>query len=151
VLHVAIYRGFPETEALTALTIGLSHTHPSGGAHKELVLSMRDSDEAWALACGFTAYQLRESCAFACGETINFREKIAGSSSMSAFVVLHPIYMSIQDSVVDLGFREVHIMQLVPLYESERAWLAGGGDVKALLNAYPPSAFMDPQRKSFQQ
>ena len=42
-MHVAVYRGFPEPGALTGFTVGLSHFHPPGGAHKELTISMRDS------------------------------------------------------------------------------------------------------------
>jgi len=148
-MHVAIYRGFPESGAMSAFTMGLSHFHPPGGTYKELMISMRDTDEAWALACGFLACQLRDNCPFVCGDAINFRAQIADSSLMSAFVVVHPIHISSQDSLVDIGTKPVEIVQLVPLYESERAWLMAGGHLKTFLDAYPPSAFMDPQRKSF--
>jgi len=148
-MYVAIYRGFPEPEALTGFTFGLSHFHPPGGAHKELTISLRDTDERWALACGFVAFQLRERCSFGCGSTINFREPIARSSPMSAFVVVHPRHVSSRDSVVDLGVRQVELAQLVPLYERERAWLSAGGDLRALLEAYPGSASMNPRRNPF--
>jgi hypothetical protein len=148
-MFVAIYRGFPEPEAATGFTVGLSHFHPPGGAHKELTISMRDTDEVWALACGFLAFQLRERCRFECGDTINFREPIARSSSMSAFVVVHPRHVSSRDSVVDLGVRQVELAQLVPLYEQERAWLSAGGNLQVLLKAYPGSALMNPQRDPF--
>jgi hypothetical protein len=149
VMHVAIYHGFPERDTLTGFTVGLSHFHPPGGAHKELTISMRDSDDVWALACGYLAFQLRERCRFACGDTIDFRERIAPSSSMSAFVVVHPLYVPSRDTTVDLGVRQVEIMQLVPLHERERAWLSGGGDLKSLLRAYPGSAVMNPRREPF--
>jgi hypothetical protein len=148
-LYVAIYRRFPEPEALTGFTVGLSHFHPPGGGHKELTISMRDTDERWALARGFVAFQLRERCSFACGSTINFREPIARSSSMSAFVVVHPRHVSARDSVVDLGVRQVELAQLVPLYERERVWLSAGGDLRALLEAYPGSELMNPRRNPF--
>jgi hypothetical protein len=148
-VYVAIYRGFPEPEAVTGFTIGLSHFHPPGGAHKELTISMLDADDSWALACGFLAFQLRETCPFVCGDTVNFREPISKSSSMSAFVIVHPHHVSSRDSVIDLGFRQVEIAQLVPLYEQERAWLSGGGDLQALLKAYPHPAFMKPSREPF--
>src|SRR5262245_28171647 len=67
-MHVAIYRGFPEHEAVTGFTVGLSHFHPPGGGHKELTVSMHDSNDVWALACGFVAFQPRERCAFECGD-----------------------------------------------------------------------------------
>ena len=148
-MFVATYRGFPEPEAITGFTVGLSHFHPPGGAHKELTISVRDSDPVWALACGFLAFQLRERCAFHCGNTINFREQIAPASPMSAFVVVHPRHIAPQDAVVDLGVRQVEIVELVPLYEAERAWLSAGGDLQELLAAYPGSTLMDPNRKPF--
>jgi hypothetical protein len=147
-MYVAIYRGFPETEAVTGFTIGLSHFHPPGGAHKELTISMRDADEVWALACGFLAFQLRDRCPFVCGETINFREQIAKSSSMSAFVVINPRHVSAPDMSVDLSIRQIELMELVPLYEEERAWLNAGGDLKMFLRDCPASTAMNPQRKS---
>jgi hypothetical protein len=145
---VAIYRGYPEPEALTGFTVGLSHYHPPGGAHKELTISMRDTDDAWALACGFIAFQLRERCPFACGDTINFREQIAQSSSMSAFVILHPLHIPPPDTVVDLGIRQVELAQLVPLYEEERHWLNAGGELKEFLQNCPAAMSLDPRRPS---
>src|SRR5262249_23719355 len=122
-IYTAIYRDFPEPGAFTGFTVGLSHFHPPGGGHKELTISMRDTDDSWALACGFLAFQLRERCPFLCGETINFREQIAKSSTMSAFLVIHPRHIARPDTVVDLGVRRVELVELVPLYEEERAWL----------------------------
>lgn len=148
-MHVAIYRDFPEPGALTGFTVGLSHFHPPGGGHKELTISMRDTDDVWALACGYLAYQLRDRCPFACGDTINFREQIAPSSPMSAFACLHPLWFPGRDAAVDLGVRRVEVIQLVPLHEGERAWLIADGELGALLQAYPASALMDPGRTAF--
>ncbi|HZL87396.1 MAG TPA: suppressor of fused domain protein [Pirellulaceae bacterium] len=149
ILNVAIYRGFPERDALTGFTVGLSHLHPPGGAHKELTISMRDADDVWALACGFVALQFREECPFGCGTCINFREQIAPSSTMSAFLVEHPRYISPQDTIVDLGFRKIEIMQLVPLYPQEYAWLKEGGEPRMLLDANPGWSLMEPRRQPF--
>jgi hypothetical protein len=129
--------------------VGLSHSHPPGGAHKELTISMLDNDDRWALACGFVAFKLREQCPFVCGDTINFREPIAKSSSMSAFVIVHPLHLSAPDAVIDLGVRQVELAQLVPIYEEERAWLKAGGDLQTFLKAYAGAASMDPRRKPF--
>ena len=148
-MHVAVYRDFPEAGVLTGFTVGLSHFHPPGGAHKELTISMRDSDDVWALACGYLAFQLRERCRFGCGDTINFREQIAPASAMSAFVVVHPLWIPRRDTDVDLGVGRVEVVQLLPLYEQERAWLSAGGELRTLLQAYPSSALMDPGRKVF--
>ena len=147
--HVAIYRDFPEPGAVTGFTVGLSLFHPPGGGHKELTISMRDDDAVWALACGYLAFRLRENCTFACGDTINFRERIAPASAMSAFVVVHPLWVPGRDAVVDVGVRRVEVVQLVPLYESERAWLAADGELRALLRAFPGIALMDPVRAAF--
>jgi hypothetical protein len=146
-LHVAIYRGFPTPDALTGFTVGLSHFHPPGGAHKELTISMRDTDDRWALACAFTAFQLRERFAFVCGQTIDFRAQISESSAMSAFLVVHPRHLSPSDVVVDLGIRRVELVELVPLYEEERIWLNAGGDVSTFLEKCPSSLAMNPKRK----
>jgi hypothetical protein len=50
---------------------------------------------------------------------------------------------------VDLGARQVEIIQLVPLYEQERAWLNGGGDLQRFLDSFPGSALLNPRRKPF--
>jgi hypothetical protein len=110
---------------------------------------MLDTDDTWSLACGYLAFRLRERCPFACGDTINFREQISKSSSMSAFVVVHPRHLSAADAVVDLGIRQVEIAQLVPLYEEERQWLSAGGDLTRFLEACPGTALLDPRRKPF--
>jgi hypothetical protein len=149
-MHVAIYRGFPGPGALTGFTVGLSHFHPPGGAHKELTLSMLDTDDAWALACGFVAFQLRERCPFVVGDTINFRAQIAASSPMSAFAIIPPLHLSSQDSSVDLGVRQIELVQLVPLHDQERAWLSAGGDLRGFLDAFPAAALMNPRRKPFE-
>jgi len=148
-LHVAIYRDFPKPGVLTGFTVGLSLFHPPGGGHKELTISMRDADDVWALACGYLAFRLRNRCPFVCGDTVNFRERIAPSSAMSAFVAVHPQWIPGRDAVVDVGERQVEIVQLVPLFEQERAWLASGGELRALLRAFPGSALMDPGREPF--
>ena len=146
-LYVAIYCGFPEAETITGFTIGLSHFHPPGGAHKELTISMRDTDDAWVLACGFLAFQLRERCSFACGDTINFRDRIAKSSAMSSFVAIHPRHVFGTDAAIDLGVRNVELVQLLPLYEDEREWLHAGGDLEAFLRICTGAVSMDPCRK----
>jgi hypothetical protein len=110
---------------------------------------MHDTDDRWALACGFVAFKLRKSCSFACGDTINFREPMSNSSPMSAFVVVHPRHISSRDAVVDLGVRQVELVQLLPLYEQERAWLRAGGDLEAFLRVYPGSGLLNPRRKPF--
>src|SRR5262249_35637865 len=117
--------------------------------HKELTISMCDSDPAWAFACGYLAFQLRERCLFVCGDTINFRERISSSSPMSASVVVHPLHIASPDCSVDLGTRQGELAQLVPLHEQERVWLGGGGDLQVFLKAFPGSSLMNPKREPF--
>jgi Suppressor of fused protein (SUFU) len=150
-IHVAIYRGFPEPDGTTGFTVGLSHFHPPNGSHKELTISMRDTDIAWALACGMVAFQLRERCPFSCGDTINFREPIAKSSALSAFMILHPRNIATADTVIDLGRRTVEIVQLVPIYEEEQSWLRNGGNLTKFLKDHPAGHWMEPQRKLLAQ
>ena len=148
-VHVATYFKFPVDAALTGFTMGLSHSNPPGGSHKELMISMLDTDDSWALACGFLAFQLRERCPFLCGETINFKDQISPSSRMSAFVVVHPLHISAGDCIVDIGICNVELMQLIPLYEQERSWLRAGGDLELFLNEYGALEIMNPNRKEF--
>ena len=110
---------------------------------------MRDSDDAWALACGFVAFHLRESSPFNCGDTVDFKERIAKSSAMSAFLVVHPLHIKSKDALVDLGVRKVEIVQLLPIYQGEMTWLRAEGNVKTFLEALPTAVGMDPQRKAF--
>ncbi len=149
VMHMAVYDGFPEPGAITGFTLGLSHFHPPEGGHKELTISMRSADHAWALACGFMAYQLRERCPFICGDTINFHEQISESSRMNGFLITHPMRIPVADTRIDLGIRQIDLVELVPLYEEERLWLLRGGAPHSLLQAYPHSALLDPQRAPF--
>jgi Suppressor of fused protein (SUFU) len=146
---VAIYPDYREPDVLTGFTVGLSHFHPPGGCHKELVISMRDKDDRWALACGFTAFQLREHFRFHCGETIDFRAQIATSSTMSAFAVVHPLFINAQDRTLDLGIRQVELVQLVPVYEEERKWVSATRDLQRFLSAFSTSEILDPVRKPF--
>ena len=148
-MHVATYSGFPDDTALTGFTVGLSHYRPPSGSHTELTISMLDTNDVWALACGFIAFQLRERCPFICGETINFKEQISPTSRMSAFVAVHPQHISKNDWIVDIGNRTVELMQLIPLYEQERSWLSAGGDLQLFLNAFGRSEMMNPSRHEF--
>lgn len=148
-MDVVIYQGYPTPDAITGFTTGLSHFHPPGGAHKELTISMRSSDNGWAVTCGHLALELRESCTFTCGDRINLGEPIVKSSPMSSFVVVHPLHITPQDSFIDLGIRQIELIQLVPIYKEESLWLSSGGELKLLLEALSGDVSMDPQRKAF--
>jgi hypothetical protein len=152
-LFAAIHRGFPRSNGITGFTVGLSHVHSpvtEGHAHRELVIAMTDDDPAWACAVAFVAYQLRGKCGFDHGDAINFREQIASKSRMAAFLVVRPTLLGIADSNIDLGARTIALRQLVPLYESERAWLMSGGDEASFLQRFSQDELMDPRRPEFQ-
>ncbi len=147
-IFAAIYCGYPTANAITGFTVGLSHFHPTGGGHKELVISMFDSDDSWALACGYLAYQLRERCPFICGDTIDFGEPVNSSTSMSAFLAVHPRQLTPSNAVVHLGVRKVELVELIPLYKEEYDWINSGGSVDSFLKDCPTSVSMNPTRKS---
>ena len=133
--------------------MGLSNIHSptsDGPPHRELFIAMTDTDEAWALAVGFLASQLQGRCGFGCGDVINFREEMAPSSRMTAFLVTKPSLLSPAGSEVDQGFRQVAIRQLVPLYEAERAWLLSCGADSQFLGQFSLPQLMDPCRAIFQ-
>lgn len=151
-LFAAIHRGFPKANRVTGFTVGLSNVHSpvsEGHPHRELVISMADNDSAWALAVAFTAYQLRGRCGFDAGDTINFKEEIAPSSRMTAFLVVRPMVLNAADAEVDLGVRTVGIRQLVPLYEQERAWLMSGGEEQSFLKHFSADDLLNPRRPAF--
>ncbi|HEX4331150.1 MAG TPA: suppressor of fused domain protein [Usitatibacter sp.] len=145
-INLAIYRGFPSDGAFTAFTVGLSHCHPPGGSHQELTISMQDDDDIWALAMGVVAHRLREQSAFNCGDTINFGEAISGGSSMSAFVVSHPTLISAAECEIDIGVRKIRLVELIPIFQQEREWLAKGGSLQRMLNDRPRALLMNPNR-----
>jgi hypothetical protein len=151
-LSAAVYDGFPGKGALTGFTVGLSHAHSpasEGHPHRELVVHMADQDPAWAFAVAFLAYQLQGRCGFDVGDALNFKEQIAASSAMTAFLVIHPRVLAPADTVVDLGIRSVSIRQLLPLYEEERAWLMDGGDEAQLLARFSGHDLINPRRPVF--
>ena len=152
-VFVSVHRGFPEPDSICGFTMGLSNVHSptsDGPPHRELFIAMTDTREDWAFAVAFLAHQLQGRCGFTTGDVINFREEIAESSRMTGFLVTPAALLGADDADVDQGFRQVAIRQLVPLYESERAWLLDGGDDSAFLGRFSPSQLMDPHRPVFQ-
>lgn len=130
-ITVIIYRDLPEPGMLTALTYGLSlGTHPAwGNARPELCLTLRTEDDRWALAMGSLAAQLRGTCPFAYGDTIDFGGPVADGSAMSAFVVFAPGALAREDFLgLDLGDGDVvDLVGLHPIHASERAAIRADG------------------------
>lgn len=147
-ISVAVYSDSPEPGVFTAFTVGLSHAHPPEGAHRELVIRMRAGDDiSWALACGFIADQLRDRAAFNCRDTINFHETISPVSEMNGFVVTHPMFLETGEMSVEIGVREVELVQLVPIFESERLWIRDGGSLEEFLRGLSNLNWMNPLRR----
>ncbi|MFJ1756378.1 suppressor of fused domain protein [Kitasatospora sp. NPDC088134] len=121
---------------LTAFTYGLSaaeHPDRPDGA-PELCLSVNSTDVIWAHAVGHLAEQLRGTCPFVHGSTINFGERIAPGSEMTAFCVLEPPHLDRADRLgIDVGppGHEGHdlidIRGLQPIHEIERQFIAEHG------------------------
>ena len=148
-MFAAVYRNVPRSGALTAFTFGLSHFHPPGidaPVHRELVLSVQSRDIAWAMAAGFIAYQLREKCAFECGDTINFVEKISKKSRMSAFLIHHAHFIAPEARLIHLGERDIEIVQITPIFDEERRWFLSGGSSADFFAHFSALDLMAPDR-----
>jgi Suppressor of fused protein (SUFU) len=129
-----IYPDQPEDGLLTAFTYGLSLTdHPDWklGA-PELVLCVGSRDFAWGWAIPEVAARLRGQCPFCIGDTINFRERIADESAVSAFFVL-PTVLDREAATINLPDRPVHIVGMYSIY---------GGEID-LIRRTGPAAFWD--------
>jgi hypothetical protein len=118
-----VYENIPEPGYITGLTYGLSLcSHPEWKyGRPELCLSVQSEDISWGQVPGFIANRLREKCPFCYGETINFKEKIADDSEMSAFFVFAPSIIDKNDYLdIDIGLDyKINIAGLYPIYESE--------------------------------
>jgi len=145
-MDLVIYRGFPSAHAFTAFTIELSRFHLPGGSYLELTISMQDTDDIWALAMATVANRIKDQCSFHCGDTIDFGCHISSGSSMSAFVVSHPAHVSEEQRTIAIGDRSVELMELVPIYQEERAWLRGDGTLQGFLGKSPRESLMNPRR-----
>lgn len=121
---VLSYRDVPEPGLLTAVTYGLSLAEHSEWrcSKPELCICVQSSDESWAWAVGHIAEQLRGSCPFSYGDTVNFGERISPESEMTAFVMFAPHVLDPQDyRAVDVGDRlPVSITGCYPIHDSER-------------------------------
>ena len=129
------YRNLPD-DLLTALTYGLSLAEHEQWRHgsPELCMSVRSEDLIWAHALGFLAETYRGDCPFAYGNTINFGEKIAAESEMTAFVVFAPAVLDREDYVgIDVGVPGheghdvVNIQGVYPIHEVERQFIIEAG------------------------
>lgn len=117
------YRDLPEQGMSTGLTYGLSLAEHPLWRHgrPELCICVQSDDPAWLLAAAYLAEQLRGSCPFEYGDTLDFGEPIARGSAMDGFVVFAPAVLDRVSATVDLGDdHPVHVQGLYPVHRSER-------------------------------
>ncbi|HKO54053.1 MAG TPA: suppressor of fused domain protein [Polyangiaceae bacterium] len=130
-LACMVYRDIPEADHVTGVTYGLSEVaHPRWGfGRPELIISVQSTDTAWPLTVAEMANRLRGQCPFSYGDIIDFGQKIAPESEMSAFLVFTPSILAPEAALgIDVGADQpVNIAGMHPLYDSERAVLADMG------------------------
>ena len=131
-----VYRDLPEPGMLTGLTYGLSTADNEQWrlGRPELCISMASEDEHWAHAVGYLASSLIHECSFAYGDTIDFGERIARDTTMTAFVVFAPVVMDRADYLNVLGAPEgadpqdvINIAGMYPIHDSERLFIKAEG------------------------
>lgn len=124
------YRDLPEPGMWTGLTYGLSLAdHPLWRhGRPELCISVQSDDPVWLLAAAYLAEQLRGTCPFEYGDTLDFGEPVAQGSAMDGFVVFAPAVLDRDSATVDLGDdHPVHVQGLYPVHRSERAFIRENG------------------------
>lgn len=118
---VFVYKNWPEDGFITGFTFGLSAAnHPDWKYGKpELMISVESNDEAWAIAIGYLAKQLRGKCPFCYGNTINFHEKISAESDLDAFLIFAPPFLTKEQMSVKLADFTCDIAGMYPMFSSE--------------------------------
>lgn len=124
------YRDMPEDGLFTGLTYGLSLAEHVLWQHgrPELCICVKSEDPAWVLAAAFLAEQLRGSCPFQDGDTLNFGEPISAESTMEGFVVFAPAVLDQKDTWIEVGDdHRLHLQGLYPVHRSEREFIRAHG------------------------
>lgn len=116
---------------LAGVTYGLSLAdHADWQLGKpELCISVRSTDISWALAVGFLAEQLRGSCPFCYGDTINFGERVSPESEMTAFAVFAPAVLDREDYTgINVGdTKPINIAGCYPIHDAEKQYIQDNG------------------------
>lgn len=119
------YRDVPEPGHITGVTYGLSEVPHADWkfGRPELLIAVQSTDISWPLAIAEMANQLRGRCPFCYGDVIDFGEKVADDSDMSAFFVFAPSILEKADYLgIDVGGPQtINISGIYPIYDSERA------------------------------
>jgi hypothetical protein len=119
------YHDVPEAGHITGVTYGLSEVPHDDWrfGRPELLIAVQSTDISWPLAIAEMANRLRGRCPFSYGDVINFGEKVADDSDMSAFFVFAPSILEKGDYLdIDVGGpQRINIAGMYPIYDSERA------------------------------
>jgi hypothetical protein len=127
---VITYANLPD-DLTTTLTYGVSlatHSEWKNGS-PELCISVKSKDDRWAWAIGEVAQDLRGSCPFCYGDTINFGGAISPESDMTAFVIFAPAVLDRTDCRIDVspagheGHDIIHLTGAYPIHEIERQYI----------------------------
>lgn len=94
-----------------------------------MCISVRSTDISWALAVGFLAEQLRGSCPFCYGDTINFGERVSPESEMTAFAVFAPAVLDREDYTgINVGdTKPINIAGCYPIHDAEKQYIQDNG------------------------
>jgi hypothetical protein len=126
-----VYDNLPESGMLTGVTYGVSladHPHWRFG-RPELCISVKSDDLRWPLALGHIGETQRGDNPFHYGDTINFGERIAPDSDMTAFVIFAPAVLDHSDYAgINIGETlPVNICGLYPIHDAERRYIHDHG------------------------
>lgn len=118
-----VYKDVPEKGYITGITYGLSLADHPDWQHgrPELCISVKSTSLEWARVAGYIANNLRGSCPFSYGQTINFKQKVSNDSDMDAFFIFAPSALDRADHAdIDIGLEyKINIVGLYPMYSEE--------------------------------
>ena len=119
-----VYENIPKEGYLTGITYGLSLCyHPMWKLGRpELSIVVNSGQLEWCFIVAHIANNLKGECPFSYGEVINFGQRIAPDSEMSAFFIFAPSIFDDKHvySKIDIGLEyKINLVALYPMYESE--------------------------------
>lgn len=82
-------------------------------------MTLDTQDEAWGLASGYFASQLRGKANFCYGETYTIKEPISKESDMVGYFVFVPSFLKKEDYTIELPDNTIFLSGLYPLYREE--------------------------------
>ncbi len=131
-LHLLIYKNIPEVGMITGFTYGISCVESlfETNIRPELVISVVSSNITWILAMADVVYQHRGKFPFEPENTINFNAKISEESEMSSFLLWYQGIFPESYEIICLPDFHIRIIQLFPIYDSERLFIKEFGTDK---------------------